>query len=369
MDIKFFSFDYASPDVKSAWKKATETVIDSGVFIGGEVVQRFESEFSRILEIEHCIGVSNGYDGLELALRSLGISNGDKVVVPAHTFIATWNAVLAIGGEPIGIDVGADAQMDISRLYQVLKSQNIKCVITVHMHGSMSDIGAIVEICEKEGIPVIEDSSQAHFARKDGVMAGTKATVGVFSLYPTKNLGAVGDAGVVVTKSLKLANSIRGMANYGAKSGTKYIHELIGFNKRLDTIQAAVLLINLSYIEEWNRVRNFFADKYQEACNSIGLDFISGHVGSVWHHFCVLTENRDQLKRFLELNKIGTEIHYPRVASLEVDSILARPVNRYFRAEELSRTTLSLPLSQFHTEEMIERVINVLKLAKKTQII
>lgn len=357
MPVKFFSFDYASDQLRAEWLDSIARVVYAGVFISGDEVSRFEENFSNTIGVANAVGVSNGFDGLELGLRAIGIGPGDKVIVPAHTFIATWNAVLACGAIPVGIDVGPDAQIEVNRLDQRIRQRDISCVIPVHMHGHMADMRSIRDICNRYEVALVEDASQSHLASRDGVNAGTESDIGVFSLYPTKNLGALGDAGIVVTNDLLLADKIRKLSNYGSEKKEKYFHSELGFNRRLDPIQAAVLNVNIKNLRRWNSIREDHAVSYANAFKRMGINHLVGHTGSVWHHFCIFVSNRDQLVDFLKEKGIGTEIHYPRVAAHECESFAHLSHHQFPNASRISKQILSLPISQFHTPEMISEVI------------
>lgn len=364
MEVEYFSYAYVNDQLRQDWLEAISKIVTSGVFIGGKEVDLFEENFSKVIGIGHAIGVSNGFDGLELALRALGIGPGDHVAVPAHTFIATWNAVIACGAIPVGIDVGIDAQIDLENLTDVLKTKDIACVVPVHMHGHMVDMESLQKVCNSFDVSIVEDASQSHLAFRRGISAGTASDVGVFSLYPTKNLGALGDAGVVVTKNENVAERVRKLSNYGSKRREKYIHSELGFNRRLDPLQAAVLNVNIRYLREWNSIRAAHAAEYSSAMNELGIHYLVGHEGSVWHHFCIFVDERDQVRDFLQKNGVSTEVHYPRVAAHEVESFSGITHGNYPIATEISKTILSLPISQFHSKEMVHKVISVLREAK-----
>lgn len=363
MKVDFFNFKYVPKEVSDRWRNALENGIKEGVFIGGLAVRKFEEEFALAVGTKYAIGVSNGYDGLEIALRVLGIGLGKKVALPAHTFIATWNAVIAVGATPVGIDVGNDGQIDIVNLEEALERERIDCVIPVHMHGHASDIKSIKELCDKRGIRLIEDASQAHLADQDGISVGTSGDIGVFSLYPTKNLGALGDAGVLVTSDILIAQKARELSNYGSTEQSKYFHSQLGFNRRLDSLQALVLSENLIFLKEWNSLRKQKADMYVKTMQELGIEFINGKTGSVWHHFCVFTPRRRELQGYLLKSGIGTEIHYPVLAAHEAEQFIGREKGFYPVAERIANTILSLPLSQFHSDTMVEFVCETIQMA------
>lgn len=363
MNVNFFSYDYVPVSIKKLWLDSISDVIQSGTLIGGSYVTKFEKEFADLCRSKYAVGVSNGFDGLEIALRVLGIGPGDTVVVPAHTFIATWNAILAVGASPLGVDVGNDAQIDVLKFQEIVLRRKISCVIPVHMHGHMSDMVELAKICRNFDIPIIEDASQSHFAERDGKIAGTAGDISVFSLYPTKNLGALGDAGVIVTNQMNLAIKARKLANYGSDYNDKYHHNEIGYNKRLDAVQAAILSVNLKFINEWNLIRKDLARVYIDFCEEFKISYLGGREGSVWHHFCIKTSNRDSVQAFLLGQGIVTDIHYPCLAADEVEYFAGLERGKYPIAKELSDSFLSLPISQFHDNEMITYVCKILKKA------
>lgn len=363
MKVDFYNFHYVPEEVKNNWRLAFESCIQEGVFIGGSAVSDFENQFSKILGCVYSIGVSNGYDGLELALRALDIGAGKKVALPAHTFIATWNAVIAVGATPVGVDIGDDGQMDTVALTRVVEQQEIACVIPVHMHGHVADLKTIKRVCDAKNISIIEDASQAHLAHRDALKAGVTGDIGVFSLYPTKNLGALGDSGVIVTNQEKLERKIRSMSNYGSKKDSKYEHSQLGFNRRLDSLQARILSENLKFLEEWNRKRQEKVDIYLETMQEMSIKFLPGREGSVWHHFCIFSDKRDALQDYLKRNGVGTEVHYPNLAAYEVEEFMGTKRNYYPVAEQFANSVLSLPLSPFHDNEMIRYVCGVMRTA------
>jgi dTDP-4-amino-4,6-dideoxygalactose transaminase len=258
--VPFFSTAKAPESLRISWTSAISKVIESGQFISGNEVDEFERNWANRLGTRFAVGTSNGQDGLILALRALGIGQGKFVLVPAHSFIATHNAVLNVGAIPISVDVNRNGLIDTDQLKEI--TAKIDAVIVVHMHGAMCDMRTIMNWAKSLDIKVIEDSSQSHFAKQDGFFSGTIGDVGVFSCYPTKNLGALGDAGVVVTSQVHLYDKLRSLANYGSTPGNKYEHKSFGLNNRLDEIQAAILNINLGFLVQWNQRRREIAKLY-----------------------------------------------------------------------------------------------------------
>ena len=358
--VDFFSFKDAPDSLKEEWKAATSEVIDSGQFIGGPYVSKFEEEWADYLGAKHAIGVGNGYDAIVVALKILGIGEGDLVAVPSHTFVATWLAVGAVGATPVGIDCNASGLMDVERL----QSSKLKfsAVIPVHMHGQMVDMPQLITWANANGTKVIEDCAQAHGARINGKLAGTWGDFGAFSFYPTKNLGALGDAGSLVTNDAKLASDARSYINYGSVPGNKYEYQFNGINSRLDPIQAAVLSVNLKYLDAWNLRRIEIARIYTERCQEIGIKTLKVLRDSVFHHFIIESENRADTRNLLDRMSIKTEIHYPECAAVSYGKFKNDYVDGEIEnASKLSSRTLSLPMSPWMSEDSITFVINSLR--------
>lgn len=357
--IPFFSFRHAPRDRVDAWKQEISNVIDSGVFIGGKYVHQFEKEWASKVGTKFAIGVSNGFDGLTLALESLNLGQGSLVAVPAHTFIATWTSVVRVGLIPIGVDVDNEGLMDLNELQKI--SKEIKAVIPVHMHGAMVNMLRLQEICKEEKIFIIEDASQAHLASFNGKHAGSIGHVNVFSLYPTKNLGALGDAGIVTTNDPDIYRRIMEMRSYGSSLGKKYEHLSLGYNQRLDSIQAAILKVNYKYLSYDNDVRRKVANLYE---NELKRDYLKPlqkvQEGRVFHHYCILSENRDEIRHFLHEQGIETEIHYPNLAASEYSRMFNLENKEFHTAKQISKSILSLPNSPWHSEKQIRHVIATL---------
>lgn len=357
MNVPFFSFSNAPRKLKSQWKKSLNNVVNRGIFIQGPEVKNFELAWAEKLKVKYSIGVSNGQDGLILALRALGIGEGDYVAVPAHTFIAVHNAVLSVGAHPYSIDVDVNGLINIELLKN--SEQKFKAIIVVHMHGQMVDMCEVSFWAKKLKIFVIEDCSQAHLAVQNQIYAGAWGDVGVFSLYPTKNLGAFGDAGIIVTNDRELAISIRQLSNYGSSPENKYKHNTFGLNHRLDEIQASVLNLNIKYLSSWNLRRKEIADFYLRNLNFELIKPLNSNLdNSVWHHFCVLIKTRDIFKQQLSEFGITTDIHYPYLAAKEVEGFTNSTKTSYPVAENIASKTLSLPLSPWHSDREIRFVVD-----------
>ena len=357
IDIPFFSFKKAPEELKNEWFTEIKKTIEAGIFIKGSNVEKFEESWAKRINVTHALGVSNGQDGLIIALRALNISTGDYVAVPAHTFIAVHNAVITVGAIPYSLDVDENGLIDLDLLENL--SQKIKAVIVVHMHGQMVDMQRVMNWATEQNVLVVEDCSQAHLANQNGVYAGAWGDIGVFSLYPTKNLGALGDAGVVVTKDASTLKALQLLSNYGSSQNNKYNHVSYGVNNRLDEIQAAILNVNLKYLDSWNLRRREIAAMYIEKLKNGKVKLMCDSLNSsVWHHFCILIDNRADLQKELELKGIKTEIYYPNVAANEIEKILNYTEKRYLVSEKISKSLLSLPISPWHSNDEITHVIS-----------
>ena len=361
MKIDFFSFDLAPKELKKEWQGAISDVLADGQFIGGPVVRAFEIEWSQYLGIKHAIGVGNGYDSLVIALRTLEIGPGDFVAVPCHTFIATWLAVSAVGATPVGIDCDSSGLIDLELLETDVTS--FSAVIPVHMHGQMVDMKRLMAWAHKKKVKVIEDCAQAHGAEIHGKKSGTWGDLGAFSFYPTKNLGAIGDAGALVTANDALAERARSIANYGSVVNNKYEYLYQGVNSRLDPINAAILRINLRYLDSWNESRKAVAKKYSTGLSELGIKLFSTTPESVFHHYVAISQNRTKTSSLLKNQGVITEIHYPRSAesNFQIIKKLATKQNSS-KAFELASKTLSLPLSPWISEAETDYVLDQISL-------
>jgi len=355
--VEFFTFKDAPESLKSEWGIAIEEAIDSGVFIGGPLVAKFEAEWANYLGVSHVIGVGNGYDAIVVALRVLGVGPGDLVAVPSHTFVATWLAVDAVGATPVGIDCNEFGLMDLKLLET--HDSNFTAVIPVHMHGQMVDMPRLVTWAEKNKVRIVEDCAQAHGARLNGKLAGTWGDIGAFSFYPTKNLGALGDAGSLVTNDELLAKKARSFVNYGSVPGNKYEYQFHGINSRLDPVQAAVLSINLKYLDSWNARRQEIAKIYGESFKMHKIECLPIERDSVFHHFILLSENRILTRNLLEKAGIKTEIHYPETAEKSFSKFEhSFDLHLGQNASNLASKTLSIPISPWMNDSAVQQTID-----------
>lgn len=311
MKVPFLDLKAAHAELKTELLDACSRVLESGWFILGDEVKAFENEFADYCGTKHCIGVGNGLDGLHLALRAMGIGPGDEVIVPANTYIASWLAISQSGATPIPVEPNERSyNLDPQRLESAITSRT-KAIMPVHLYGQPADMDPIASIASQYGLQVLEDASQAHGALYKSKKVGTLGDVAAFSLFPGKNLGALGDAGLVLTNSDELASQIRRLRNYGSE--VKYYNQVQGYNSRLDEMQAALLRVKLKKLDEWNERRKARAAYYLQTleCPDLTLPYVPQWADPVWHLFVVRHPRRDDLQHHLEKAGVGTIIHYP----------------------------------------------------------
>jgi dTDP-4-amino-4,6-dideoxygalactose transaminase len=283
-----------------------------GDYVGGAAVTEFEQAYAAYLEVEHCVGVGNGTDALEMALRAVGVGPGDEVILPANTFIATAEAVVRAGGRPVPVDVDDDTLLLDPAAVEPAISSRTRAVVPVHLYGQTVPTELLPAAIGAAGIAVVEDAAQAQGARRHGRPAGTLGDIAATSFYPGKNLGAYGDAGAVLTGSADLARAVRLMGAHG--SAVKYQHERLGFNSRLDTVQAVVLLAKLRRLERWNAERAAAAQRYHQllaGVDRVRLPVTAAGNHHVWHVYVVRVPRRDDVLAALQRKGIGAAIHYP----------------------------------------------------------
>ena len=342
--IPFVDLSPMHGSLDSELKSAMARVLHSNSFICGPEVERFEADFAKYCGAKHCIGISNGLDALVLILRALEIGPGDEVILPANTFIATALAVSAVGARPVLVDIDeATFNLDPERLADAA-TERTKAVIPVHLYGLPAAMDPILEFANRRGLHVIEDAAQAHGATYKGQRVGGFGVASAFSFYPGKNLGALGDAGAVVTNSARLDEKIRLLRGYGSK--VKYYHTEKGVNARLDELQAAILSVKLAHLDRWNEERRLIAQTYSQSLR--GLEWIlpvaPADRESVWHLFVARSGNRDRDRQRLEASGVHTSIHYPIPVHLQgAYSDLGYPEGSFPVTERVSKEILSLP--------------------------
>ena len=346
--------------------QAVRRALDSGMYILGQEVAKFEEEFARYLGAQHAIGVGSGTDALHIALRACGVGPGDTVLTVSHTAVATVAAVELAGARAVLTEIDpATATIDTNRLEDVIKAQSshrIKAIIPVHLYGHPADMPAIMGIAEQYGLTVIEDCAQSHGAVLDDRKTGTWGHVAAFSFYPTKNLGALGDGGAVVTSDRKLADRIRGLREYGWRE--RYVSDFPGMNTRLDEIQAAILRVKLQYLDKENARRRELARLYDSALTGTPVMIPSSKTGAchAYHQYVVRSDRRDDLRSFLKANGVGTLIHYPVPVHLQpaYQGRVLLDGAGLPETETICRRILSLPMHPQLTDAEVKEVSNLI---------
>ncbi|MDN0082656.1 DegT/DnrJ/EryC1/StrS family aminotransferase [Crenobacter sp. SG2305] len=345
---------------RDALQAAFSRVLDAGWFILGQEVSAFEQAFAAYCEAPHAVGVGNGLDALHLILRAYGIGPGDEVLVPANTYIATWLAVSYAGATPIPVEaLATTSNLDTAAIEAALTPRT-RAIMPVHLYGQPADIDPILAVARRHGLKVIEDAAQAHGARYKGRRTGSLGDAAGFSFYPGKNLGALGDGGMVVCQDAELAERVRMLANYGSRQ--KYVHELPGFNSRLDELQAAFLRAKLPQLDAENARRAELAASYQSglaALPSLITPTVPDWAEPVWHCYVIRHPLRDALQAELRAAGIGTMVHYPLPAYLqEAYHERAIPTGSFPVSERLHREILSLPIGPTMTLSEVDRVVS-----------
>ncbi len=330
-------------------------VVRSGWYVLGEETAELERAFAGYCGTQHCVGVANGLEALQLILQAYGIGAGDEVIVPSHTFIATWLAVSHTGATPVPVEPEPDHYtLDPAQIERAITSRT-RAIIAVHLYGHPADMDAIRAVADQHGLRVIEDAAQAHGARTRCRSAGALGDAAAFSFYPGKNLGALGDAGAITTNDPGLDETLRKLRNYG--STRKYQHDLMGHNSRLDEIQSAALRVKLNYLDQENRVRCKLAAQYCALLHgtSVELPAVRDDAEPVWHLFVVRSQQRDALAAHLKQRGIGTLVHYPTPCHKQLAyQHMSWPSLPH--AERLAREVLSLPMSPTLRPEDVELV-------------
>ena len=347
------------PELQDAFLK----VIDQSDFILGAAVERFEQEFAAYLKVQHVIGVATGLDALRLSLVALGVGEGDEVILPANTFIATALAVSAINARPVLVDCRSDTYNISAEQLEGAISPRTKAIIPVHLMGQPADMPTITAIARRHRLVIVEDACQAHGAEYGGQACGTFGQAGCFSFYPAKNLGCFGDGGAIVTGQAELAEHLRQLRNYG--QSTKNHHKIAGTNSRLDTVQAAILIVKLKYLSPWNEQRRRHAASYRRLLEGVGdLTFQQSlqHTTPVYHLFAIETEHRDALRDFLFERGVHTGIHYPTPIHLQpAYAYLGYKSGDFPVAERLATRSLSLPMYPELNDDQIEYVVRCVR--------
>jgi dTDP-4-amino-4,6-dideoxygalactose transaminase len=357
--IPFLDLHATYQELKNELTTAFQKVMDSGWYILGEEVSKFEKEFASFCGVSHCIGVGNGLDALYLILKAYDIGEGDEVIVPSNTFIATWLAVSYAGAKIIPVEPDESTyNIDPKKIERAITSKT-KAIIPVHLYGQPAEMDEINSIAAQYGLWVIEDAAQAQGAFYKDKRTGSLGHAAGFSFYPGKNLGAFGDAGAITTDDDMLADKIRMLRNYGSK--VKYTHQIKGFNSRLDELQAAFLRVKLRYLDEWNERRSVIATQYLDCLSNVDilLPRVTKNVKSAWHLFVIRTRHRHALRSYLKSKNIDSLIHYPIPPHLQsAYADMDWPQGRFPISEKIHNEALSLPIGPHMDMISLQKIIN-----------
>ena len=359
MEVPFASFKPMEHELDKDIRNAFERVYGRSIYIGGAEDENFEKAFSKYCGVKYCTGAGNGLDALMLSLKALDIGEGDEVIVPSNTYIATALAVTYVGAHPVFVEPDIRTyNINPERIEEAI-TEKTKAIMPVHLYGQACDMDPILSIAKKYGLFVVEDCAQAHGATYKGKKIGSFGDAAGFSFYPGKNLGALGDAGAAVSNNKDLIEKIRALGNYG--SDYKYHHIYKGNNSRLDELQAAFLSAKLPHLDQMNSERRKIAKKYMDGINNdkVILPYVIKDAVPVWHIFSVRSQFRDELEKYLNDKGIGTNKHYPIPMHLQkCYSDLGFKEGDFPIAEEISRTQLSIPMFYGMTDQEIQYVID-----------
>ncbi len=360
MEVLFNRLDRAYERYKEEYLKVCREVLESGWYVLGENVKKFEEEFASFIGAKYCVGVNSGLDALILAFRALGIGHGDEVIVPANTYIASVLGITHNGATPVFVEPDEFYTVDVEKIEEKI-TKKTKAILAVHLYGQAACMDKIRELADKYRLYVVEDCAQSHGAIYKGKMTGSWGDVGCFSFYPTKNMGAFGDGGAITTDSAVIADKVMMLRNYGSKQ--KYYHEIEGFNSRLDEIQAAILRIKLKHYAEIKKERQKIASKYIANIknNNILLPSVRAEGEHVWHLFVVRVEEREKFINYLKKEGIQVQIHYPVPPHLSgAYRSLGYREGDFPITEEYARTVVSIPLYEGMKAKEVEYVIDVI---------
>ncbi|MEN6428675.1 MAG: DegT/DnrJ/EryC1/StrS family aminotransferase [Phycisphaerales bacterium] len=358
--IEFVCLKREQEAIADEIREAIERVLRRGWFILGEESEGFEAEFAQYIGAKFAVGLNSGSDAILLALRALGIGDGDEVITPSHTFISTVDGIVRNGAKPVFVDIDPRTFcLDATRIEERI-TERTKAIMPVHLYGQPADMESIMAIAERHRLFVVEDSCQAHGALYKGRKVGGIGHVGCFSFYPTKNLGACGDGGMVTTNDEEIAKRLRLLRNYGQPR--KYHHVLVGINSRLDEMQAAILRVKLRYLDEWNERRRKSASLYDELLSDagVGTPVELPHVRHVYHLYVIRAKDRDALERRLSQNGVQSQIHYPipvhrQEAYTRIASGVELPAT-----DQACGEILSLPMHPWLNPEDVRRVAAII---------
>lgn len=360
MSVPFLDIRAMNDEVRPALDDLWRDVVDTSAFIGGPLVDEFEMSWARYCETNHAVGVANGTEAIRLTLTAMGIGPGDEIIVPANTFIATVSAVVSAGATPVFVDVDPATLLMTADHVSAAVTPRTAAVIPVHLYGQPADMRAIGTVAKREGIAVIEDAAQAHGARWEGRKAGSLGDAACFSFYPGKNLGALGDAGAVVTNDPAVADRVRQLANHG-RGADRYSHDVVGANSRIDGLQAGSLSAKLGRLDSWNDARRRAASRYDELLAPlVEPTHQRPEAESVYHLYVVRFDDRDSMQGALEARGIATGLHYPIPCHWQPPYVeVGRPALPV--SEDAAQRLLSLPIFPHITDEQIELTVDAIQ--------
>jgi len=359
MKVPFIDLKEPHQELKAELKEAFTRVLDSGWYILGKELESFEVQFADYCGVSHCVGVGNGLDAIQLLLEAYGIGRGDEVIVPSNTFIATWLAITRTGATPVAVEPDQRTYNIDTGAIEAAITPRTAAIIPVHLFGQPADMNPIKITAERHNLIVIEDAAQAQGARYFNQRTGGLGHAAATSFYPGKNLGAIGDGGAVLTSDPIIVEKVKKLRNYGSK--IKYQHDVLGYNSRLDELQAAFLSVKLSKLDFWNEKRANIAIKYSNRIQNplITLPYVPDWASPVWHLYVIRSKSRDKLQRHLKNHQIETMIHYPIPPHRQ--SCYYEWANiRFPIAQRLSDESLSLPIFPSMQNDQIETVISAL---------
>ena len=343
-------------EIESEINQTISSVLDSGLFILGDEVNKFEAAFSKYIGTKHGISVNSGSDALFLALKALGIGADSEVITVSHTFVATVDSIVRCGARPVFVDVEPDTYcIDAVKIEEKI-TERTKAILPVHLYGHPADLDAVLKIARQYGLSVVEDACQAHGAGYKGKKVGSFGSAGCFSFYPVKNLGAYGDGGIVTTNDRSVAERVKLLRNYG--QSRKYHHDLVGINSRLDELQAAVLRVKLSRLDKWNEKRRRLAGVYKKILEQadVVLPCERRDAKHVYHLFVIRLARRDNCQRFLQKRGIQTQIHYPIPVHKQKAYMAFQGTKELAVTQTICSEILSLPLYPSLTDEEVTYV-------------
>lgn len=360
MKVPFSVLDRQYKKYQKEYEAKALDVLQKGWYILGEEVENFEKEYSNFIGTKYCLGIDNGLNALVLAFRALNIGKDDEVIVQGNTFIATVMGITINGATPIFVEPDIYNNIDINKIEEKI-TERTKAICVVHLYGQATQMDNILELCRKYNLKLVEDCAQAHGAEYKGQKVGSFGDIGCFSFYPGKNLGCFGDGGAITTNDEKIYDRIKMLRSYGSEK--KYYHVEVGYNARLDELQAGLLRIKLSHLSELTEERIKIAERYLNEINNplIELPKISNDCSHVWHLFVVKTESRDKFQKYLEENGVGTVIHYPIPPHLsEAYKYLGYKKEDFPITKKYAEQVLSLPVYNEMKKEEIDYVIDVI---------